>query len=216
LIDAREVALAAVEVLVTMRVKDTPDKVLFGGLAVTFKVARYLGLQVYASTGWALYDSLAKVAGILCCVDERSKNEAKPVKLPEDFLKEKKWVGARVRDHLKGGYGWPIGVSYAIRNWLVHDGHSQNGFPLFKYESPDLGPFEIANEAWKKIEEKCTSYGVSSVDTRLRPFPDVKGDVLNGLKSCNAEVDEAMSFLILWSVNGVKRQAELLFARDNA
>ena len=194
-----------------------PQRFLFNGVEVTFKQGRYLVLQSYLTTAWAIYDALAKVAGILCCVDERSKNNTKPVKLPEDFLRGQKFVGARVHDHLKGAYGFPIALSYAIRNWLVHDGHSHNGIELFKSDGPPAPPYEISAAAWAKIEEKVTNeYKAEPAHTRLRPFPNVCADLLFALESCHEEADEAIGFVLSWAVGAARLQANILLPRDAA
>src|SRR6266508_3559046 len=150
LLPVREVALAVAKAYPAQVSSPHSDKFMYNGVEVTFKQGRYLVLQSYLATTWALYDALAKVAGVLCCVDERSKNTAKPVRLAEDLLRGQKFVGARVHDHLKGAYARPIAISYAVRNWLVHDGHSQNGIELFKFEGPSSAPFEVSDAAWNK------------------------------------------------------------------
>ena len=181
-------------------------------MEVTFKQGRYLAFQNYLATTWALYDALAKVAGILCCNDELSKNKQKPVKLVEDFLRGKNSVGGRMHDHLKGAYGWPISISYKIRNWLVHDGHSQDGVELFKYDAPaNSTEFEMSDDAWDIISKKCNA---ESTQTRLRVFPNVKNDLAEGLAICHKETDEAIGFVLLWATGVAKLQASLLFPRD--
>lgn len=217
MLPVRDVAFAAAKAFPTRTSATAPTKFLFNGVEVTFKQGRYLSVQNYVTTTWALYDALAKVAGILCCVDERSKNPAKPVKLPEDFLRGQKYVGGRVHDHLKGAYGWPVGISYAVRNWVVHDGHSQNGVELFKYDSSTTAPFELSDGAWDKIQDKCMGeYKADSSQTRLRPFPEIHKDLLEGMARCHEEADEAMAFVLLWAPGATKLQASILFPRDSA
>jgi hypothetical protein len=211
----RDIAFAAVKALPASVSRSSPNRFLLNGAEVTFKQGRYLLFQNYLATTWALYDAISKVAGILCCIDERSKNITKPVKLPEDFLRGQKFVGGRVHDHLKGAYGWPIGISYAIRNWLIHDGHSQNGIELFKFDASSPSPFEISDGAWSIIMEKCTAeYKADSSQTRLRPFPEIHLDLLEGMAKCHQEADEAIEFVLLWAAGAVKLQATILFPRD--
>jgi len=215
LLPVREVALTAAKTFPNQVSAARPDRFLYNGVEVTFKQGRYLVVQGYITTTWALYDALAKVAGVLCCVDERSKNNAKPVKLPEDLLRGQKFVGARVHDHLKGAYGFPIALSYAIRNWIVHDGHSHNGIELFNSDGPSAAPYEISAAAWTKIEEKVTGeYKAEATHTRLRPFPNVGADLLNGLAICHEEADEAIGFVLAWSTGAARLQANILLPRD--
>lgn len=215
LLPVREVALAAAKAFPKQVSPARPNRFLYHGVEVTFKQGRYLVLQCYITTTWALYDALAKVAGILCCIDERSKNNAKPVKLPEDLLRGQKFVGARVHDHLKGAYGFPIALSYAIRNWLVHDGHSHNGVELFNSDGPSAAPYELSAAAWTKIEEKVTGeYKAEAAHTRLRPFPNVGADLLTGLETCHEEADEAIGFVLAWATGAARLQANILLPRD--
>jgi hypothetical protein len=133
-----------------------------------------------------------------------------PIKLPEDFLRGKNCVGARVQDHLKGGYGRPIAISYGIRNWIVHDGHSHDGVELFESDVLTGTPYRLSTDAWELIQEKVGA----EYSTRLRRFPDIQADVLEGLALCHAEIDEAIGFLIVWSTGSAKLQAEILLHRD--
>ncbi len=208
----RDAALAALLAFPKQCSTASPGLFLYNGLDVTFKLGRYLLFQNYAVTTWALYDSLAKVAGLLCCNDEFSKNPQKPVKLYEDFLQGKNCVGARVRDHLKGAYGWPIAVSYKIRNWLAHDGHCHEGVELFKYDSLAISrEFEMLDRAWDIVVETCRA---EPDQTRLLPFPEVKTNLARSLEICHNEVDEAVAFLLTWSTGIAKLQAAILFPRD--
>jgi len=215
LLAVRDVALRAARAYPGHASSINPEKFVYNGVEVTFKQGRFLVLQSYVAITWTMYDALAKVAGVLCCVDERSKNATKPVKLPEDLLRGQRFVGARVHDHLKGAYGRPIGISYAVRNWLVHDGHSQNGIELFKFYSPTPAPFEMSDTAWSKIEDKCLNeYKADPSHTRLRSFPDVRGDLLEGMVCCHQEADEAIGFVLAWSSGAARLQAAILLPRD--
>jgi len=212
LLPVRDAALQALLAFPTQVSRTSPDLFLYNGIDVTFKIGRYLLFQNYAVTTWALYDTVSKVSGLLCGNDDLSKNFVKPAKLYEDFLQGKTSVGARVRDHLKGGYGWPIALSYKIRNWLTHDGHSHDGSEMFKYDSPLTGSeFEMLDSAWDIVVRSCKG---DPAQTRLTPFPDVKANLAIGLQTCNTEVDEAAGFLLTWSTGIARLQAALLFPRD--
>lgn len=212
LLPVRETALRALLAFPTQISKTSPNLFLYNGIDVTFKLGRYLLFQNYAVTTWALYDTLSKVSGVLCGYDELSKNTVKPAKLYEDFLQGKNSVGTRVRDHLKGGYGWPISVSYKIRNWLTHDGHYHEGIEMFKYDSPSTATeYEMLEAAWDIVTKSCKG---DPSQTRLTPFPEVKTNLAAGLQTCHAEIDEAVAFLLTWSTGSVKLQATILFPRD--
>jgi hypothetical protein len=217
LLPVREIAINSLLTFPSQDSKKSPGLFHFNGTDVTFKVGRYLLFQNYSVTSWALYDTISKVSGILCGNDELSKNLARPAKLYKVFLQGKNNVGARVRDHLKGAYGWPIAVSYKIRNWLAHDGHYndgqyQQGSDLFKYDSPgNAGEFEMSDVAWDIVFKNCKG---DPSQTRLTPFPDVKANLATGLQACHAEADEAVAFLLSWSAGIARLQATILFRRD--
>jgi hypothetical protein len=216
LLSVRAVALAAVQNLRSKTSPDDPTKFAYHDMRVSWKVGRYLTVQSYVATTWALYDSISKVAGILCCTDDKAKNHLKPVKLPEDLIRGKDVVGARVRDHVKGAYAWPIALSYAVRNWFVHDGHAHNGVDLFKFDGSEPAPFELSDDAWQLILSKCTSdYSAQNTQTRLSTPPDIRSHLIDGLETCHAEIDEVMSFVLLWSTGSIKSQVNLLFGRDS-
>jgi hypothetical protein len=215
LLDARDSALSALASFPDQINPDDRSTFLLSGVAIPFRHGRLLLVQSYMASTWVVYDTLTKIGGTLFCTDERAKNTAKPVKLQEDFIGGRNTVGARVQDHLKGAYGWPIGVSYAIRNWVLHDGHAHEGIELFRYNSHDVAPFEISGAAWDKIVERCTQkYKVEETHTRLQPFPDVRANIVDGLRSCHQEIDEAVSFALRTATGGIRLQAQLLFERD--
>jgi hypothetical protein len=216
LIDARDAALAAVNSFPSQVNPDNPATLLYNGIAVPFWQGRLLLMQSYMGTCWAIYDNLSKVAGILICTDKSARNPTKPVKLQEDLLRLENSVGAHIQDHLKGGYGWPIGVSYAVRNWVIHDGNSQDGIELFRYSTHETAPYQLSDEAWTKIVERCNNkYKVDDTHTRLILFPDVRNNLAAGIAACNAEVDEAIGFVLLAATGGVKLHAQILFRRDS-
>lgn len=215
LVDARDSALSVLAAFPSQANPDDRSTFLLNGIAVPFRQGRLLLLQGYMASTWVVYDTLSKIGGILLCTDERAKDRAKPVKLQEDFLGGRNTVGARVQDHLKGAYGWPIGLSYAIRNWVLHDGHTHEGIELFRYNAQDVAPFEVSEAGWQKIVERCNEkYKVDETNSRLQPFPSVRDDIVVGLRACHSEVDEAISFALRIATGGIRLQAQVLFERD--
>jgi hypothetical protein len=214
-VDARDSALSALVAFPSQINPDDPATFLLSGVALPFRQGRLLLVQSYLASSLVVYDTLSKIGGVLLCTDERAKNMGKPVKLQEDFLGGRNTIGARVQDHLKGAYGWPIGLSYAIRNWVLHDGHAHNGVELFRYNSHDVAPFEVSAAGWDKIVERCNQkYKVDETHCRLQPFPDVRDDLVEGLKTCHREVDEAICFALRTATAGIRLQALILFERD--
>lgn len=216
LVDARDAALAAVSSFPTKVNPEDPATFLYNGIAVPFWQGRLLLMQSYMGTCWSIYDNLSKVAGILICTDKAAKNLARPVKLQEHLISLSDSLGAHLQDHLKDGYGWPIGLSYGIRNWVTHDGNSQDGVDLFRYSSHEPAPYELSDAAWDRIVDRCNKgYKVETTHTRLNPFPDVRNNLVTGITACNEEVDEATGFVLLAATGGVKLHAQILFRRDS-
>ena len=211
LIRARDAALEAVESFPKQIDPDNPLMFMYNGVSVPFWLGRLLVLQNYLATGWSIYDNLSKIAGVLSAKIE------KPAKLQEDFLSSSNVVGTHTRDHLRRGYGWPIGISYAIRNWVLHDGNSQDGVELFKYSTHDkTAPYQLSDDGWSKIIERCVNkYKLDDTLTRLNPFPAINDDLVGGLIACHTEVDEAIGFILLSTTGGIKLQAQMLFRRDS-
>jgi len=221
LIDVRQSALTMVKNLPNSLDSRNPQNVLFQGQSIPFYHARLLALQSYIATAWAIYDSVSKVAGRLVCVDSVAKNEGKSPKLPEDFLgdkdnKDKDKVGARMHKHLKDSYGWPIGFSYAIRNWLLHNGNASDGVELFSNRQVSPKPYEIADDAWIKLDTKCRDqYKTNDTQTRRNEsWPWHQDELEKLLEILQEEVDDAVGILILWAAESIKSQATLLLIRD--
>ena len=216
LVDARDVAFAALNAFPGQVNPDNPATFLYNNLAMPFWQGRLLLAQSYVGTSWTIYDCISKIAGVLICTDKSAKNPAKPVKLQEDLISLPNSLGAHIQDHLRDAYGWPVGISYAIRNWLVHDGNSQDGIDLFRYSTHEAAPFQLADDAWNKIVERCNNrYKVEETHTRLLFFPDVRANCATGLAACHSEVDEAICFVLLAATGGIKLQAQVLFRRDS-
>jgi hypothetical protein len=215
LIDARDAAFAALNSFPGQLNPENPARFLYNGVSVPFWQGRMLLLQSYMATCWAIYDSISKITGVLICTDKNAKNP-KPTKLQEDFFSSQNALGAHVQDHLKGAYGWPIGISYAVRKWMLHDGNSHDGVELFRYSTHEAAPFQLSDDAWNRIVERCNNkYKMEDTYTRLNPFPDVRDNLATGLAACNAEVDEALCYVLLAATGGIKLQAQILFRRDS-
>jgi hypothetical protein len=217
LIAVRDHALGVINTLTNFTDRTNPENIIFHGLSIPFWHARLLAIQSYCSTAWAVYDSLSKIAGKLICVDSKAKQRKKPFKLQEDFLDTAEgYLSSRMHTHLKESYGWPIGFSYAIRNWLLHDANSKDGVNLFESRNITITPYRISDEAWVKLEKQCRKdYHVQETQTRYPdPWPWHREELNELLKILHAEVDEAIGILICWAAESVKSQAKLLVSRD--
>jgi hypothetical protein len=180
-----------------------------------------MAFQSYLACSWAAYDTIGKISGQLC-LTENQLNELKnnpttiPMKLSYLLLKPKKdgigfWLGAQ----LKQTYGWPLGFSYSLRNWIMHEGHFQNGNSLFEREDRRDTKHILTKGALDKLKEKWISYEVDTSNTLsdLLSEPTLGTDLLDYITRCHQEVDECAGILVFWACSTVKLQADLLLAR---
>jgi hypothetical protein len=101
-------------------------------------------------------------------------------------------------DSIRHTFGFPIGISYAIRNHFLHDGAHDAGTSFF--EGPEShAAFRISATAWKRIEARATTrYGVERTFHRLGAgWPVTPLDDLRlVLADCEREVDDALGVLL--------------------
>src|ERR1017187_3851165 len=69
LLQVRESALRALREFPNLNFRATPGAFLYQNLDVSYKNGGHLLLQNYVITTWSVYDTLTKVAGILCCTE---------------------------------------------------------------------------------------------------------------------------------------------------
>ena len=189
-----------------------PTKVSHLGHSVAFLHARLLGAQAYVGVCWAIYDNLSEVAVKLSCIDSVGSNPAITASLMEHFIKNQKYVPGRMSHILRESYGWPIGIAYAARNWLLHDGNAQDGNAFFADRDLSATPFALSSGALSSLENRCTDvYRIASHQTkRPNPWPWHDDDFCQMYQVCITEVDEAVGALVSWASSSARRQAELL------
>ncbi len=206
----------------------SPDSPPFWHQDLTFAVARHIALTAYVTTTWSVYDRLANICGRLIGPVHVAKNlspTANP-KLIEHFIRiGKKGEGSKDdRPHgfslagiLHPAYGWPASVSYAIRNWLVHEGIEAEGIKLFSGTSVDKA-FELSADAMKRIEAQCKERdAVESGDccfSDRNNHPWYDRDLLAILGNCHDEVDTMFANLTTWSVDSFVGQIRTFSLRD--
>jgi len=148
-------------------------------------------------TNWSLYDSLSDLCGIDPLASEATCSEIFP------FDRYCFMNGGKVAKHtlfvmLRKTYGAYLGLSYAIRNWIVHDGlfSASANIKLFDSEMPAKGDsFIMPKESWRVIRERVENGYKITID---RPDIPLDGDVclleiLSRLEQCN---DQFFSHLL--------------------
>lgn len=197
LIEARAAARNLMDALETTA--DEADCVPFGSARVKFQHVRLIGLLGYLSANWALSDRITGFVGRILCTPEAGNNLASPPQLVSHFINKErnKKSAAVIYDSIRRLFGWPIGISYAIRNHFIHDGAQASGEDLF--EGPTAtAAFRISTAGWEKVEGRAKSYGVEQ--TLLRSgacWPSSpRNDLRILLDFCEREMDDALGVLL--------------------
>lgn len=134
LIDAREDARQLLQQL-PLVADSSLDLVDYHGRKIHFRSARLLGFQCYLSMTWAICDSITTAIAPLICTEFTCTTRNNPPQLLTHFIKSEKNSPYYSASFLKLNYGWPIGVSYVIRNHFVHDGALRNGKDFLQVEA---------------------------------------------------------------------------------
>ena len=202
LIEARLVArnlLSGLE-----RLADGSDMVPVGAGLAKFHFVRFLGVQAYLATAWALADRIAAVAGQVLCAPNQLSNEKSPPQLMSNFISgdlDKK-TAAMASLSLRRSFGWPIGISYALRNHFIHDGgRTKDGDRLkadFFYGETSKSAFAISEQGWEFVLKRTRTYGVEPTHHRLGARWPVtpRDDLRVVLEVCEREVDDALGVLV--------------------
>lgn len=217
LINAREYARQLLHNLPS--ITDPNDIVDYHGITIPFHAARLLGFQSYLSLTWAVCDSIIPAISLLLFDRATSKSQSNPPTLIDLIKKNINKTSHFNSVFIINGYGFPIVVSYIIRNHFVHDGASNCGRDFFAGRSR-ADEYQISlsdSSGWRflesQIEDKYSS--IKKEHTRLTDiWPWHQDNLLKLLELCNDEIDEALSCLVGWSVGMAKLQADYLLERD--
>jgi hypothetical protein len=175
-----------------------PDEMVPLGVGrVAFQHARCVGVQAYLATKWAIADRIAMMVGHVLCIRSQLNDPKNPPQLVTHFVREentKKHTAAIAFYSMKHTFGWPIGISYALRNHFFHDGGELDGTDFFEGPSG----FAISEVGWRRVEQRAVEYGVDSGHHRVGAgWPTTPRDDLRVvLDVCEREVDDALGILV--------------------
>jgi hypothetical protein len=187
------------------------------GITIPFSHARILLFQSYLSMTWAICDLITAAISPLVCTQGTCLNRANPPQLLTHFVKDDKYSVYYSSLFLKLNYGWAIGISYVIRNHFFHDGALSSGKDFFAGINVADG-FDISRNGWNFLEKELLEKHKLKQDYhRLSTliWPWYPNDLLKLLELCNQEIDEALIFLVSWSVGMATSQVESLLIRDS-
>lgn len=177
---------------------DSDDTVPVGAGRAKFHFVRFLGVQAYLASEWALADRIAGVAGQVLCVPNQLNNEKSPPQLLSHFVSselEKKTAAVTFLS-LRRSFGWPIGISYAIRNHFFHDG-GRNKRDFFDGDIA-ASAFAISDQGWDFVVNRAKTYGVEPAHHRAGTAWPVtpRADLRVVLEVCEREMDDALGILV--------------------
>lgn len=216
--EALHARAAAVEYLdgVETRV-DAEDRVLFGEKRIKFGYARLISTLAWTTTTWGVADRVTALVGRMLCTADKGLNEAANAQLLSHFVGDqaKKAAAAPYFHSLRHTFGWPVGISYAIRNHFVHDGGHSDGLDFFEGES-SASSFRIAQDSWERVLERVQGYGVESTQVRgdtawvTSPCDDLR----TVLRGCDREMDDALGILLGSGCHALKTHVGLMAGED--
>lgn len=188
------------------------DFVAVGGVHVTFSQARFMMMQSYLTAHWSLADSIVPVAGRILSPAGKKNS----LKLADVLgLNKNKAFSVVVHEPFLSSFGWPIGLSYALRNHFVHDGASVRGRNFFIGET-STSAFEVSLDGWKRIERKAADYGVDDKCHRRGAgwLANPTSDLRLVLRDCETEVDDALGTLLGGACAALKAQLAFVLGED--
>ena len=216
MIDARTEASQLLEGLETK--SDADERVPFGDTRAKFFHVRQLGVQAYLATTWALSDRITGMAGLVLCPPDDGFNDRRPAHLVSHFThkKRKRRTAGVTCDSLRFAFGWPVGVSYAIRNHFVHNGAQIAGSDFFEAPTPAFA-FRISDKGWAHIE-KTAREKHEAESTFHRPgmtWPVSPCDDLRKvLRVCEREMDDALGVIIGSACHTLSAHVGLMLGED--
>jgi hypothetical protein len=217
LLGARTVARLMLEGL-EERTDKTSDTVLLGPSRVKYQHARFIGVAAYMTTSWALADRVTGMAGHVLCTQEAGRNVQKPVQLVSHFVRREactKSTAAGIVESIRLSFGWPIGLSYAIRNHFAHEGAYAAGSDFFDGVTAASG-FRISANGWKVIVETATSYSITEANHRAgAAWPEApSADLRVLLGACEREMDDALGILVGSACGTLRSHAGFMLGVD--
>lgn len=175
---------------------DADDAVRLGAHRAKFQHVRMIGVQAYLGAKWALADRIASIVGRLLCTPAASSNDRQPAQLVAQFVQEdgrRKQTTSVLNESVRRAFGWPIGISYALRNHFFHDGAYAASADFFTGPTA-TSKFEISTAGWDRLEQRARTYGVDPSHHRAgAAWPPTPRDDLRGvLDVCEREMDDAL------------------------
>lgn len=196
------------------------DRVPFGPppSMVDFRHARFLVTQSYITSTWSLADRITGAAGQVLCSPAKGLDRSKPVQLVEEMINKKgqqKVTVFALLQSVRDTFGWPIAISYAIRNHFVHDGAQWETADFFEGTTAESA-FKISSEGWRRVKSRAEEYGVTDIHQRdSSTWPTSPQDDLRAVFDvCEREMDDALGVLIGSACGFLRLHAAFMLGLD--
>ncbi len=138
------------------------------------------------------------MVGKIVCTPEEGRNRAMPPQLLSHFIVEgrKKRTMGVLHESIWELFGWPLAVSYTIRNQWVHAGGLTKADGFFDGPTSSAG-FRISANVWAQIiQDAGNDYKVQPRHCR-GGFPSLPADDARVVwMFCIGEMDEALGILL--------------------
>ncbi len=171
-------------------------------MRIKYSHARLIGVEAYLSLTWSLADRVSGFVGrVLCSADGGAFSDQGAAKLVSHFVNPNdslsKSTAGLLFDSIRRAFGWPIAVSYALRNHFIHDGGQQHEVDFFAGNTA-IDEFKITAKGWKNIRNRAVTYNVLPDNIRKNAnFPTTPEEDLRVLlNACEREMDEALGILL--------------------
>jgi hypothetical protein len=184
------------------------NQVRLGDLpAIDADQARFLVVQSYLATTWTVSDALTSAAGRIVCLEGKGEDRGHPPKLWEHVTKDNKRTSAPLHRMTQDCFGWPIAISYALRNHFIHGAEQSECPELFEGPSGQCD-FRISESAWQWLQKYVdTKYMVKRSQTRApEPWPWPQDDLRKLLDICHREMDDVLGILVATACSALETQ----------
>ncbi|MBX7096833.1 MAG: hypothetical protein K1X89_03890, partial [Myxococcaceae bacterium] len=151
-LEARAASLALLEGLET-HMDDGSGSVAVLRQPVKFQHLRLISMQAYLGIQWSIADRITEFVGRVLLPKPGPNNKEKERPPPIQLLSH--FVGGRAEAQSTAGlipmvrstFGWPLAISYELRNVFAHSGGQVEGVDLFA-GSHHSAAFQVSKDGW--------------------------------------------------------------------
>ena len=197
-IGARASAFSLLEGL-EARVNPSGAVLLLQDRPVKFHQARLIGVQAYLAIQWSIADRITDFVGRVVLPKPSIDKPPPPTQLLSHFVggSADKTMAAGLLESTRKTFGWPLALSYELRNHFVHHGGQTSGVDIFESKHASAG-FRVSDDGWDRFMTRIGRHQVGpTMNRRLPGWPSSRRQDLRWLlQDCEAEVDQALGTLL--------------------